>query len=665
MTSHASLDWQDGQPVSPAFGDVYFSRESGLEETRHVFLAGNRLPERFAALPAGARFTIAETGFGTGLNFLAAWACFLAHAPADSRLSFVSTEKFPLRREDMARALALWPELERERDALLTQYGSLPSGWHRFLFEEGRVTLTLLVGDVLETLPELDAQVDAWFLDGFAPARNPDMWQPALFAQVARLCAPHGTFATFTSAGAVRRGLAEAGFAVRKVPGHGLKREMSIGELERPPQQGWQAPWYACPTPPVERSAIVIGGGIAGASTAFSLAERGWRVTLVERHPQLAQEASGNPQGVLYAKLSAHFPPLTRLILAGYGYTLRTLQARHPASEATWAPCGVLQLAYDEEEAARQQKLASAGLPDTLLRTVDQITASALAGLPMPSGGLFFPEGGWVNPPSLVERLATHPRITRRCGEAVLELDWNPEERLWVAQGERAALAMGAVVVLASAAEAAAFDSTRHLPLKRIRGQVTVTPATEASRALKTVLCGHSYISPVRYNTHCMGATFKFNTEDASVNLFEHQENLDMLSTLAPSVFHALGGPRQAMQALGGRAAFRCTTPDYLPLVGPVADAAAFNRVYAPLARDATEHLTTPAPWVPGLYVNTGHGSRGLITAPLSGEVIAACVEGEPAPLPRSLLNGLHPSRFLLRNLVRRKTPRPAGATEA
>ena len=656
MTNHAQLDWQDGQPFSRAFGDVYFSRASGLEETRHVFLQHNALAERFAALPEHSRFCIGETGFGTGLNFLCAWQCFEQHAPATARLHFVSTEKFPLTPDDLRQALALWPELAPWSGELLAQYDILTPGWHRFMLRGGRLTLTLLVGDALETLPELDARVEAWFLDGFAPAKNPEMWQSALFEQMARLSAPGATFATFTSAGAVRRGLAAAGFTVEKVPGYGHKREMCRGRLESTPERGWQAPWFARPiTAPAERSAIVIGGGIAGASSAASLARRGWQVTLLERHDELAQEASGNPQGVLYAKLSPHFTPLTRLVLAGYGYSLRTLHAELPQSEATWQACGVLQLPHEGDSLQKQAELAAAGWPDGFLRQVDQREASELAGIDLPSGGLFFPQAGWLNPAQLIDRLVDHTNIRRVLSAAVLELAWNPIERLWTAYGQDNPLAIGAVVVIAGGAEAAAFDATHHLPLKRIRGQVTVAPATADSRRLKTVLCGEGYISPARHDTHCLGATFKFNTDDLSVQPAEHRENLAMLSGLCPELYQALGGEQLPEEALGGRAAFRCTSPDYLPIVGPVVDRAAFLERYRALDQDATRRLDAQAPWLEGLYVNTAHGSRGMITAPLSGEILAAYLEGEPSPLPKPLLDAIHPSRFLLRDLIRQK----------
>ncbi|POZ61687.1 bifunctional tRNA (5-methylaminomethyl-2-thiouridine)(34)-methyltransferase MnmD/FAD-dependent 5-carboxymethylaminomethyl-2-thiouridine(34) oxidoreductase MnmC [Chromobacterium alticapitis] len=649
----AQLDWQDGQPYSLAFGDVYFSRDSGLDETRHVFLKHNQLEARFAALGPGDGFAIAETGFGTGLNFLCAWQCFAAHAPAEARLHFVSAEKYPLSPRDLAQALALWPELDTWAAQLLAQYDVLTPGWHRFVLAEGRVTLTLMVGDALEALPRLDARIDAWFLDGFAPAKNPDMWQPALFRQMARLSAPGASFSTFTSAGVVRRGLAEAGFEVKKAPGHGQKRHISHGWIAEPPRDDWQPPWYARPPRSWrERSAIVVGGGAAGAASARSLAQRGWQVTLIERLPQLAAAASGNPQGVLYAKLSPHMTPLTQLVLAGYSYSLRALDGLLPADGEDWQRCGVLQLAYDEKEDAKQRELAALGLPEETMIRLEREEASQRAGLPLPSGGLFFPQGGWVHPPALVRRLADHPNIQVRASHTVLELDYNPSERCWLASDESGPLAMASVVVLAAAAETAQFDATSHLPLKKIRGQVTEVAASEGSGALRTVLCGEGYVSPARQGRHCLGATFKFDADDLATRDEEHEENLAMLAGLAPALRQSLGA---APSIVGGRAAFRCTSPDYLPLIGPVAAKRDFVAAYRELARDATLRPEADCPWMENLYVNAAHGSRGMITAPLSGEILAALLEGEPAPLPMDLMQAVHPSRFLLRDLMRRK----------
>ena len=371
---HAQLDWDDqGRPYSRVFDDVYFSDKSGLEETRYVFLEQNNLRERFTALPDGGRLVIGETGFGTGLNFLCAWQLFEQHAVAGARLHFVSVEKYPLSQPDLQRALALWPELKQFADPLLAQYVAIHQGFQRLILDNGRVTLTLLIGDALEQLPQLDAQVDAWFLDGFAPAKNPDMWTAELFTELARLAAPGSTISTFTSTGWVRRLLNAAGFKMKRTPGIGHKWEILRGVF-----LGWpegaevplaEKPWFARPTElNGERRALVIGAGLAGCATAASLATRGWQVSLLERHDALAQEASGNPQGVLYLKLSAHGTALSQLIVSGFGYTRRLLE--HLQRGVDWDGCGVLQLAFNAKEAERQAQLATA-FPEDLLHVLD------------------------------------------------------------------------------------------------------------------------------------------------------------------------------------------------------------------------------------------------------------------------------------------------------
>lgn len=222
----AELQWEAAdQPTSHEYGDVYFSREDGLAETGHVFLEGNRLEKRLAAAEG---FVIGETGFGTGLNFLAAKALFERVAPPQATLHFLSVEKHPLRREDMQRALAAFPELAKHVEKLLEILPEATPGFHRR--QMGRVALTLLYGDVMEVLPQLEAKVDAWFLDGFAPAKNPDLWQVDIYSEVARLSAEGATAATFTVAGAVQRGLKEVGFSVSKMRGFGRKREMLVAE---------------------------------------------------------------------------------------------------------------------------------------------------------------------------------------------------------------------------------------------------------------------------------------------------------------------------------------------------------------------------------------------------------------------------------------------------
>ncbi|KPX49627.1 Bifunctional tRNA U34 oxidoreductase [Pseudomonas syringae pv. helianthi] len=662
MTRHARIDWDEqGNPRSRDFSDVYFSTESGLDETRHVFLVQNDLRRRFTELSEGGRLIIGETGFGTGLNFLCAWQLFDECAPAGARLHFVSVEKYPLSRDDLQRALALWPELSTFAEPLLDQYVALHEGFQRLLFADGRVTLTLLIGDALHMLPQLDGQIDAWFLDGFAPAKNPEMWTPELFAELARLSTSTTTIGTFTSTGWVRRSLNAAGFKMKRVPGIGHKWEVLRGTFIAWPEGVAPSvvvkPWFARPAPASgERKALVIGAGLAGCATAQSLAQRGWQVSLLERHAAPAQEASGNPQGVLYLKLSAHGTALSQLILSGFGHTRRLLERLQRGID--WDACGVLQLAFDDKEALRQKQLTDA-FPESLLHLLDQPAAEAQSGVALNSGGLFYPEGGWVHPPALCHAQAGHENIRLISHQQALELRRVDDQ--WQAWSNERLIDSAPVVVLAGAADIQQFAQTAALPLKRIRGQITRLPQTQASAALRSVVCAEGYVAPARLGEHTLGASFDFNSTDLTPNLTDHLDNLELLREISQDLTARLEAADLAAEQLKGRAAFRCTSPDYLPIVGPLADREAFMQAYAALAKDARQVPDIACPWLDGLYVNSGHGSRGLITAPLCGELIAAWIDNEPLPLPRSVAEACHPNRFVLRGLIRGKGKQAAG----
>ncbi|MEE4234379.1 bifunctional tRNA (5-methylaminomethyl-2-thiouridine)(34)-methyltransferase MnmD/FAD-dependent 5-carboxymethylaminomethyl-2-thiouridine(34) oxidoreductase MnmC [Pseudomonas viridiflava] len=654
ITRHAQIDWDEqGNPHSRTFSDVYFSTESGLEETRHVFLVQNDLRRRFTELPEDGRLIIGETGFGTGLNFLCAWQLFEECARPGTRLQFVSFEKYPLSRDDLQRALALWPELAAFADPLLDQYVAVHEGFQRMVFDQGRVTLTLLIGDALDMLPQLDGQIDAWFLDGFAPAKNPEMWTPELFAELARLSTTATTIGTFTSTGWVRRALNAAGFKMKRVPGIGHKWEVLRGTFIAWPEEAVPVPaakpWFA--RPPAlhnERKALVIGAGLAGCATAESLANRGWQVSLLERHAAPALEASGNPQGVLYLKLSAHGTALSQLILSGFGHTRRLLERLQRGVD--WDGCGVLQLTFDDKEGKRQAQLAEA-FPESLLHLLDQSAAQARSGIRLASGGLFYPEGGWVHPPALCDRQATHPNIRLIAHHEALELRQVGGQ--WQAWDNERLIDSAPVVVLAGAADIKQFPQSADLPLKRIRGQITRLPETEASTALSTVVCAEGYVAPARLGEHTLGASFDFNSVDLTPNLADHLGNLQMLEEISHDLVQRLEAADLPPEQLQGRAAFRCTSPDYLPIVGPLADRQAFMEAFAALGKDARQVPDVACPWLDGFYVNSGHGSRGLITAPLCAELLAAWLDNEPLPLPRSVAEACHPNRFALRGLIR------------
>ncbi|NLR74746.1 bifunctional tRNA (5-methylaminomethyl-2-thiouridine)(34)-methyltransferase MnmD/FAD-dependent 5-carboxymethylaminomethyl-2-thiouridine(34) oxidoreductase MnmC [Leeia aquatica] len=644
--SRPPLEWHDGQPYSSQYGDVYFSRDSGLDETRHVFLQHNQLAERWSHLPSGAHFVIGETGFGTGLNLLAAWQLWRQVAPTDAHLHFVSGEAWPLSLAELQQAHAAWPELAELAATLHAVWHDLAPGFHR-LHLDAHVSLTLLIGDINQTLPELEAQVDAWFLDGFSPARNPEMWNPALYAQLARLAAPACTLATFTSAGHVRRGLQEAGFEVARAPGHGRKREMLAGQRLQPGSQ--HALQHYRPVSGTPREAIVLGGGMAGCAAAWSLARRGWRVTLLEQHPGLAQEASGNAAGVLYARLAPKMGPLAQLILAGLQYSQRIMAPLLGWDGERASRCGVLQLAFDVDEAERIQQLAALDLPTSLLQPVDAATASTLAGVSMSQGGLFFPQAGWVHPPALCQALTTHPLISVHCSQSITQLQQH--EQGWQVHSASGEQWQAPVLVLANAHHARQWQPC--LPIRTLKGQVSYLPATVASQSLRTVVCAEGYVAPARQGLHALGATFEPHASDTAVTHAGHLDNLHTLRQLHPGLHAALDGPGwqarlaggQNLAGLGGRAAFRAVCPDYSPLIGPLADLDAVitpRRLGQPLLQPGEAAL----PALPGLFATLAHGTRGLITAPLAGEVLAAYLNHEPSPLPRAQRLTVHPARF-------------------
>ncbi len=640
------LDWKDGQPYSNRYGDVYFSTDSGLEETRHVFLQGNRLAERFAALMAGESFCIGETGFGTGLNFLCTLQLFEQVAPPGASLDFFSVEKFPLCDDELRAALALWPELAVQAEALLARWHRRVPGWNRWSFASGRVRLTLALEVVEQALPQLPAGcADAWFLDGFSPAKNPEMWSEAVLAGIARSLRDGATLSTYTCAGWVRRGLQHAGFAVERVEGFGRKREMvrassdslshrgrvGVGEHSMKPATRNKPP----------RTAIVIGGGIAGCAAAHALAQRGIAVTLIESAPQLATQGSGNPRGILHARFGAGNNPLHRFVLAAYGHALALLDEAVPVDGALRSECGLLQLAATEAEAKRIGKLSAQEWPAHLLQAVDAATASELVGMKMAHGGLWFPGGGWVVPPQVCARLADHPCIVQRLGCEVTALERTALG--WRASGEGFAIEAEQVVVCGGH-QAKNLTQFAAFPLQPVRGQISILPATAASESLHAVLCAEGYCAPAVAGQHVAGATTTFDDAATDLREADHADNLAKIAAHMPALYEALkpslppcrGKDRMGVElqdanvstpspalplqgggsVLAGRAGVRCSVPGATPLVGEVE---------------------------PGLYCSLAHGTRGLLTAGIAAEVIAAAMCGQLPPLPQSLLDALAP----------------------
>ena len=718
---HAELSWNEqGTPVSRAFGDVYFSNENGLEETRHVFLGGNQLPDRFAHHPRDL-FIAAETGFGTGLNFLTLWQTFdrFRETQPDAklqRLHFISCEKYPLNVTDLASAQAHWPELADYAAALQAQWPVALPGCHRVLLDGGRITLDLWFGDINQLIHTFDdtlrQQVDAWFLDGFAPSKNPDMWTPELFACMAKLARKGCTFATFTAAGFVRRGLKEAGFTVIRSKGFGPKREMLCGSLDDEINNPAHMPWYSRPAAQGEDIAL-IGGGIASALLALALLRRGKKVTLYCADAQPAQGASGNRQGALYPLINQHDPALARFFPSAFTFARRLYDSLTVKFDHDW--CGVTQLGWDEKSSEKIGRLLAMGLPEAIAREVSTAEAEALCGVETGCGGITYPLGGWLSPgqltPALFELACqqgleiywSHKLTAFEPADVPLQVQTEGESEATLPSGDlyegesesmlpsgdlpegesEARLLSGdlpeeargtspnvelnhrwqllfegqpsrehANVVLATGHTLASFAQSEKLPAYAVGGQVSHIPTAPALGQLKQVLCYDGYLTPVNPHNlhHCIGASYHRADSSAAYREEDQQENRERLIRCLPDADWA---KEVDVSAGDARCGVRCASRDHLPMFGPLPDYQQTLEQYASLSQE--KEGAQPAPVHRGVFVLGALGSRGLCSGPLAAEVLAAELCGEPIPLDADTLGAMHPNRYWVRKLLKGK----------
>jgi tRNA 5-methylaminomethyl-2-thiouridine biosynthesis bifunctional protein len=628
----------DGTPWSETYGDIYHAAAGGPGQAAHVFLRGNGLPDRWRH---AERFTLLETGFGTGLNFLATWSAWRQTRPRPERLHYIGAEKHPFQVDDLRRIHAAWPKFQDMATELRASWPTLVPGFHRLELDGGRVILTLLLGDAAITLPRLSARVDAYYLDGFAPARNPDLWTPELCRQLARCAAPNATFATWSVAGPVRAALLDAGFTVTKVPGFGNKREMLVGRYEPPSYRPAAPP----PEPPKDRHTIVLGAGLAGTACCERLAARGWRVDLIERHPGPAGEASGNHAGIFHPLLARDDNLQARLTRGAFLYGLR--RWRHLAASGLafpWAADGLAQLARDDAHETLQRELPPAmGYPPDYVDYLDAQAMSAAVGHAVPMGGWRVTQGGWANPGGLCGaylRMAGE-HVTPHYGRALAEL--RRDGATWLAlDADGRIIATAEQVIIANGLGARALPWTSPLPIQALRGQVTLIPEGNLP-GVNLPLCREGYLTPALAGLHCAGASYD-QDEDPAPRAECDLGNLARVGRLLDGLPDILG-----KGGMTSRVGFRAVPPDRLPLVGTLPD---FDTA-ATSGATQLAHLPRSA----GLHSLLGYASRGIIWSSLLAELLASRLEGEPLPLEADLVDALDPGRFLLKQLRKQKGP--------
>ncbi|MFT5334381.1 MAG: tRNA 5-methylaminomethyl-2-thiouridine biosynthesis bifunctional protein, partial [Halioglobus sp.] len=507
----AELEWpEDSGPRSKHYDDVYFSPAGGLAESEHVFLRGNGLPERWKRHDRPL-FCIIETGFGTALNFLVTWDLWRRQSADRPILHYISVEKYPLNKADLSRALSYWPSLANLAAQLEERYPEPIRGQHRLILEEGKVILDLWWENVEDALVSLSSgehkPADAWYLDGFCPARNESMWTQRLYSAMAAASRPSATFSTFSAAGDVRRGLSTAGFTVTKATGFGPKRECLQGVVEQPlPHLDiTHTPWDLKTQPgQIPNSVIILGAGLAGCTTANALAQRNIDVTLIEAG-QVASAGSGNNQGILYTRLSSRHSSLTDFALQSFCFSHHFYKNLLSTSQLLEDEDGSLCGSFHQKEATDEMLALREALKlaPELAEVLDRTAAAVRTGLDQPSGGYWFPKSGWMRPASVCKALLNHPKITliERTGPA----DLQQCSEGWRASIGKNVLATADCAVIATGISAQAHPELSWLPGQFIRGQTTELPTNNVFGALSTGLCHTGYFAPARRGSHCIG----------------------------------------------------------------------------------------------------------------------------------------------------------------
>ena len=659
---HAKIHFnQENTPVSDKFDDVYFSNQDGLAETHYVFLEGNQLWERWVNYQE-AHFVIAETGFGTGLNFFAVTSLFreFRQKHPDSplkRLYFISFEKYPLPRDALQQAHLAYPQFSHLAQHLQQHWLNPIQGCYRFHFDE--TTLDLWFGDVAENLPQLgdymNGKIDAWFLDGFAPSKNPDMWNEQLYQQMFRFTKPQGTFATFTVASAVRKGLENAGFNIKKRKGFGKKRECLSGQKTQEKPTALSTPWFHSQPATLNKQDIaIIGGGIASLCTAILLVKRGAKITIYCEDEQTALNASGNKQGAFYPQLSDDNERNIRFYIHAFAYGHQFLQwAIQQQIKFEHEFCGVALCAYNEKAESKLNKIAELNLPSDLYQSLSQSELSEKVGLPLPFGGAFIPQGAWLAPRQLVQHTFA---FLEKQGVQIKTLQkvtaLSQTENGWQITTAKNKTFCHEVVVLANGHKLTDFEQTQKLPLYPVRGQVSQIPTSANLLKLKTVLCYDGYLTPVDQakTSHCIGASHVRDNATREFSLTEQQENQQKIQQNIPEEW------TKEVDTSGNlaRVGIRCSVRDLTPMMGAVPHFSAQQTQYQNLFNlRRRKQPIEQAENYPNLYLIGALGSRGLTSAPFLGETLASLIYGEPLPMSEDLIHNLMPNRSWVRRWLK------------
>ncbi len=651
---YTNLIWRNGQPYSEMFDDIYYSSNenesiSGESEFNHVFFKNNGLPERW---DSADDFVVAELGFGSGLNCLLTireWLKHLDKCEQDKCLHYIALEKYPLSPDAIEELISKYPDLKEYCDELVAVYPPAVRGSHsRHLFDN-RVVIHYKFMDVFDALKDERYYVDAWYLDGFSPAKNPDMWSEKLFEKISQNSHSKTTCSTYTAAGFVKRNLQNNGFDVNKVSGHGRKREMLVatfGEERQSVHKFVDKPWFKPPDlrEVVKKEATVIGAGIAGLSVAYSLVKRGWTVTIIDRQDNVAMETSSNPAAIVYPRLSVNNDVDTEFYTEAYCYAiyvLKLLQEKH--TDAFWFNNGLVQLFDEKKLSAIIDKYSFnkefVSKTNVLLKEDESSKSDALTVFAS------YQQAGVVLPDVLCDA------IVQECGEKLnfvhSEIDdvQNLNDQ-WRCISGGTLVSEAEVLVIAGGNNINDYGLNMSFPVDSVRGQVAELYKNEESLNIKTAINSDVYLTPVLRGRHYLGASYSRNNYNLAMDPEENKELLESFDRVYEGVFNS--------QSISNTwVGFRAMSKDRVAIIGAVPNQKFFMEEYADINHGRKNKSYGQAQYLDGLYISAAHGSRGFTSSFLSAEIIAAQIAGEPVPVSKPVLDYLQPSRFIVNDLKR------------
>ena len=575
---------------SEEFDDLYSSAKGAVAECNHVFIKGNNLNERFENLGENSKFYIGEIGFGIGINFLTTCKSWLDHTKQNQVLEFYSFDKYLFRLSDFKTLNVSCPDLKEYISELERNYPRNIQGAQKISLFGGRIILNLIIGEIDNTQEyiKLMDKVDAWYFDGFSPSKNPDLWSIKLFKCIHKSCHENTTFSTYTSSGLVKNNLTESGFNHSRAMGFSDKRHMLKGTVDTQLKKNTS-----------NTKVAVIGSGIAGCVLSYTLAKKGIEVDLYEKSDSICSGASSHGLLVTYPRLSAHDTAFGCFTL--HSYIFATNFYKQLKTDA-WKKTGVIILNHDAATEKRQSSLLEKRADGEIYRYIDPDEASEISGIDIKLNGLIYEDAGYILPEEMCKFLIESPKINIFTSSHIKSIKKN-REVFNLNIGEKKFEYQNVCVCAGS--ETANIVDIDGISIKR--GQVTHIESLDNVSRIKLPICAKGYISPRVNNIHLVGSSYS-DSKDTDLSEEEHLYNLNNLKLVIDEEMHVITG----------QTGHRAVSKDHMPVVG---------------MKD-------------GIYINTCHGSRASVTAPISAEIIASMIVDEAPPLMGRELESLSPERF-------------------